>query len=491
MNSQMKRIWQPYFIYLWSICLIGIFLSIWGLLHIPDYDPLLNFLLILTLAVVAQLTTTTIPVAGQAGITFEVGTAISMASLAVFGVPGAVLIVAISSLGIWLIKPVDKKTWKRNWQQLGFNTGMWTIAMFIAGQVFQVTSAGFGSTTFLGRILPWLFAAIVNDQINLWLLLIILRLQNQGEFRMIDTWRENRWASSINILVIFIGSGLLAFAIDQFGWIGIAIFFLPITLSAYAFRLYVRQMQSHLDNLEEIVSERTQELATLVDEKDEFLGVLTHDMNTPLTNFSLFLDLLEAHPTILDDEPQLIDTMRGSHQSLVNIVNSILDLEKLKSGGTLQMKKEVFNIMETIEHTVTMMQPQATKKQISLLCQLDIRNIQIYADPLQIERILLNLISNALKYTRTAGTVLISASKENNQVVIAVKDNGYGIPQAELASIFDRFSRVKKHRYKEGGTGLGLAITKALVEAHEGKIIVTSKEDIGSTFSVLLPIYNE
>ncbi len=483
----MKQLRQPYFIYLLCISSLGVLLVLWSLIQFPDYEPKLNYLLLLSMAVIAQLTTTSVAVTNKAGITFEVGTAVSMAALPVYGLEGAVLIVAVSSLGIWLIKPVNNNTWKRNWQQLGFNTGMWTIAVFVAGHIFLAASSWLGSDTLWGRTLPWLFAAIVDDQINFWLLMIMLRLQHRQELSLLGIWQENRWASSINILIMSFGGGFLAYAVEQYDWIGIVIFFLPIILSTYAFRLYVGQMQSYLDSLEEIVEERTREIAGLMEDKDAFLAVLSHDMNTPLASLEMFLELLEAQPTIVQDEPELFEAMRNSQRTLLSLVANILDLEKMRAGAPLLLYKDTLDLTQVIETTIEMMKPQAEKKQITLYSQFDAQPLPVFADSQQIERVLLNLISNALKYTRTTGTACVRAYKANNFTVIDVQDNGFGIPSEELPFVFDRFSRVNKHKKLTAGTGLGLAIAKAIVEAHEGEITVSSQENLGSTFTVRLP----
>jgi len=114
--------------------------------------------------------------------------------------------------------------------------------------------------------------------------------------------------------------------------------------------------------------------------------------------------------------------------------------------------------------------------------------VVISADQKQIERVLLNLISNAIKYTPEGGTVNIETGMKGRHAYVEIKDNGYGIPEDELPHIFDRFRRVKGHQSKAVGTGLGLAIVKSLVEAHDGEISVTSQVDVGSTFTIRLPL---
>ncbi|MCA9956900.1 MAG: ATP-binding protein, partial [Anaerolineales bacterium] len=105
-----------------------------------------------------------------------------------------------------------------------------------------------------------------------------------------------------------------------------------------------------------------------------------------------------------------------------------------------------------------------------------------------LERILNNLITNAIKYTPENGRVTVTLATQDNQLILQVQDSGFGIPAEDLPYVFERFHRVVSHRKLAAGTGLGLAITKALVEAHDGKIEVISKEGYGSCFTAYLPV---
>ena len=211
-----ERLRQPYFIYLLFISTIGAVLAIWGGVQFPGYEQKINFLLLLILVALSQIATTSVTVSEKAGITYSVAPAVSMAAIPFFGPVAAALVEAVSSLTIWLIKPADKTTWKRSWEQLAFNTGMSCIAVLLAGWVFLLTREQLGPRTFFGIIIPWLLAAIVYEQANLWMLITIIRLQHGQDINLLQMWRENSWATSINIVILSVGGGLLAFAVDQF-----------------------------------------------------------------------------------------------------------------------------------------------------------------------------------------------------------------------------------------------------------------------------------
>lgn len=280
----------------------------------------------------------------------------------------------------------------------------------------------------------------------------------------------------------------LAYSFQQLGWIGVTVFFLPLVLSAYAFRLYVSQMQSHMDNLENIVAERTEALKKLMQEKDTFLAVLSHDMKSPLTTIHLYANMIKEYPQILEKKPHMVDRVLHSQEALSDIVNNILDLEKLKVDGRVPIEKETFDYVSSAKRAVEMVQVQAETKAITMQSMGFGERIMVQADRHHMERVLNNLLTNAIKYTPQNGTVAIKLSTDESQLHVQVQDSGYGIPPEEIPFVFDRFHRVASHQKLAAGTGLGLAITKALVEAHEGTIEVASHKEQGSCFTAHLPI---
>ena len=474
----MTKIRQPYYIYLILVAILGLIPVLLGISNIPNYLPLYKFFLMVALVIVAQNATTSVPVANKTGITYAI--TISLALVPLYGPAAAALAEAAASVAQWLIKSPEKTTWKRNWEQLTFNTGMFAISIYFSGWVLIWTQDMFGPGTIIGETVPWLITAIVNVLLNLTLLVGIIYLQQKRTINPFELWKENLWASQINIIITAIGSALLAFAVRQYDWIAILVFFLPIIVSSYAFRLYVNQMQAHMDNLENIIDERTQALKKVMKEKDAFLAVLTHDMKTPLTSIGIYGELIQKHPDLIAKKPHMANIITQSQQTLLDIVNNILD-------GSLPMDMEDFDLVPIVEKMVETLRPQAMQKEICLTAHLNPLPIVLNADRHQIERVLQNLISNAVKYTPQEGEVTVSLNSDEEFITIEVADTGYGIPEEELPYVFDRFRRVAKHRNKAAGTGLGLAITQQLVQAHGGEVIVASTEGAGSTFTVQFP----
>lgn len=489
-SSTMVRLKQFtfYHVYLSIVIAVGLGLLSWSLFQLPTYEPIFNLALLLALTAISTLITSSSAVSRKAGITYQIGSVIVLAAVPSMGLDAAILISTILNLTIWIVKPADETTWKKSWSQLSFNNGMHSIALVGAGSVLILLQNWLGMDTIWGATLPWIAAAVVYEEINLWLLIGILRLQHGTEIKVLEVWREDRWASQIGILVLAIGGGALSFAIQHYDWIGIIIFFFPIFLSAYAFRLYVNQMQEHLDQLEQMVQERTDALAELHNRKDALLAILTHDIITPLTSIQLYAEELKMRPESILANPQLADLMLHSHRTIYGLVRNMLDIEKLQSGQTLSAKKEDVDLPRLIAKTVEIMQPEANRKRLDLTYEAQEECLIMHVDRLQMERILFNLISNAIKYTQLDGTISVKSSRNTNHFVINVSDTGYGIPADETPHIFERYKRVEILKDKATGTGLGLAITKALIEEHEGKIEVQSQVGKGSTFTAMLPL---
>lgn len=482
---------KPYQIYLFLVSSLGLLLSAWGVWRLFAVEDPLTFLLLALLATGAQMTATLLM---QGGISVSVSSTISLAIVPLYGPVLAAFSAALAEAGLWLINaPKDRTSWKGTLSQLTFNMGMNASALYLAGLAFGLMQAALSANGWLGESVPWLAGAIVSDQVNIWLLIIIIYLQ-QG-IAPFEIWLDHRWAMSINVVVMSVGGALLAIAVQEYGLLGIGIFFLPILLSGYAFRLYVRRTQEQMDHLEEIVAARTQaladankELAELNEQKDAFLAVLTHDMRSPLTNIHGYATMLRDHPEFAkEQQKQMLDVILRNEEALLDIVNNILDIEHLESGAPILLERENFDLQSAIMEVVESSEAQAREKKIELNFSQAPAPLIVHADRGKMIRIMQNLISNAIKYTPERGQVCVQSKMNGSKVIIDVEDSGYGIPADEMPHIFDRFSRVAKHRSKAVGTGLGLAIVKNLVEAHDGEIEVASTEGQGSKFTVRLP----
>ncbi|MCI0580429.1 MAG: HAMP domain-containing histidine kinase, partial [Chloroflexi bacterium] len=342
--------------YLALVSVAGLALVIWGIILFPTYEQPINLLLLALLAVAAQAVTTQT----KEGVDFSVTSAISLAAVPLYGPAAAVVVAATGELGLWVVSiRTDRPPWKHALRRLAFNVGMNGLATFCAGLVFVLLQNLLGGgDSFLGQVVPWLPAALVGDQLNLWLLIGVLYL-HQG-VPPLEIWRESRWAVPINVLTTSVGGGFLALAVDRLGFLGLAIFFLPILLSAYAFRLYVNRTREQMTKLEELVDLRTralskvnEELAELHKEKDAFLAVLTHDMRTPLTTIHGYIDLLLHRPDMdRAQQEHILQILKRSERTLIEMVNNILEIRQLQSGAPVILERNNFDLTRLIADIV-------------------------------------------------------------------------------------------------------------------------------------------
>ena len=218
----------------------------------------------------------------------------------------------------------------------------------------------------------------------------------------------------------------------------------------------------------------------------DFVSNLSHELRTPLASLKALAETLQEGA--LDDPPaarQFIDQIQIEVDALTQMVNELLELSKIESGRfTLDLAPVV--ACDLIESASKRMQLQAERAGLNLRveCRTDLPKVQI--DSQRLEQVLVNLIHNAVKFTRAGGEIVLLADAVGGSVRFGVCDTGIGIPEDEVSRIFERFYRVDKSR-SGGGTGLGLSIAKHIVEAHKGKIWAESREGEGSTFYFTIP----
>jgi PAS domain S-box-containing protein len=233
------------------------------------------------------------------------------------------------------------------------------------------------------------------------------------------------------------------------------------------------------------------ELVRLQKAKEQFLANISHEIRTPINGIAGMANLLGQSPSPEDRETYL-NAIRHSAENLKVIINDILDLAAIESGK-LRFERIAFNLKDLLPSLVSTFTYQAKEKKLTLDYVIDEKlNKILLGDPVRLNQILINLISNAVKFTHT-GSIRIRCSVEKEHrgtcwIRIEVTDTGVGIPEEKLNTIFESFSQADAsvtRRY--GGTGLGLTIVRQLVELQQGTIHVVSKEHEGSTFMVTIP----
>ncbi len=222
--------------------------------------------------------------------------------------------------------------------------------------------------------------------------------------------------------------------------------------------------------------------------KDEFISVASHEMRTPLTSIHGVIQFLEAGRlgSLSPAGKEMINLARRNTERLICLLNDVLDLERMESGKE-QIERQYCDSAELINQAIEIVNYLAQEHQI--LIETNPQSIKLWADPDRILQALINLISNAIKFSNAGSTIWITSQQENQEVLFTVKDRGRGIPTDKLESIFERFHQVDAtDARKKGGTGLGLAICRNIVEQHGGRIWVESVFGQGSSFYFTLPI---
>lgn len=248
--------------------------------------------------------------------------------------------------------------------------------------------------------------------------------------------------------------------------------------------------------LEKKVEERTRELKTALEEvksiskrKSDFISAVSHELRTPLTSIKGYASLLLTGKlgNIPPEVRNRLERVNRHSDELTHFVNELLDISRIESGKVI-MKKEELELGPLLEEVYDLLLVQLKDKQIEFSVHIPGEANTIFADPGQIRRVFINLISNAIKFTPLKGKITIVSHPQEKYVQIDVKDTGCGIPEESQSAIFEEFYRVDNPiNQEQKGTGLGLTLVKHIIEAHDGKIWVKSKVGEGSTFSFTLP----
>ncbi len=222
--------------------------------------------------------------------------------------------------------------------------------------------------------------------------------------------------------------------------------------------------------------------------KQEFMGMISHDLRTPLSSVQTSLEfVLEGHHGPLSKELQgWIDMANQNVQTVLNLINELLEIERIEAGVLMLEYSEV-QVSQLIRQAIGAVRAIAEKRNIKII-EADC-NAYIEADEDRLLRVLINLLGNALKFSPTDSTIRIDCTQIGECLEFSVSDQGRGIPADFVSKIFDRFQQVTPADARQlGGSGLGLAISKAIVEAHNGTISVESLEGKGSTFKFRIPV---
>ncbi len=237
------------------------------------------------------------------------------------------------------------------------------------------------------------------------------------------------------------------------------------------------QLETNIDSLHKSEKQRK-----------EFVANVSHELRTPITNIRSYAETLQE--TDVSDEMQhdFLGVIVTESDRMTKIVQDLLTLSRF-DAGSIEFNFELFSIEKSINDVYNAMLLEAQKRGHSFTTEFKTKLPEIVGDRARIEQVLMNMVSNAIKYTKDNGRVSVYAESSGGYVRVSVEDNGIGIPSEEVDRVFDRFYRVDKARSREsGGTGLGLSIANEIAARHKGSLKISSVLGKGTTIVLTLPV---
>ncbi|EAW38245.1 hybrid sensor histidine kinase/response regulator [Lyngbya sp. PCC 8106] len=253
----------------------------------------------------------------------------------------------------------------------------------------------------------------------------------------------------------------------------------------------LRRKNRELERQRKQIERQNRKLAEASRLKSQFLATMSHELRTPMNAIMGFSQLLlRQYPDPL--VPQQLDMVQrifNNAQHLLTMLNEVLDFSKIEAGH-FQLEPTEFNLAQFVELTTQELRSLAVEKQLTLEVNINLEEPMIINDQNSIRQVLVNLISNAIKFTDSGGVWINVQEQANDQLIIAVKDTGVGIASDHLQEIFEAFRQINQtNTRKHYGTGLGLAIVDSLVKLMHGQVTVESQLGCGSIFQVEFPRY--
>ncbi|MCE5341901.1 MAG: PAS domain S-box protein [Planctomycetaceae bacterium] len=232
------------------------------------------------------------------------------------------------------------------------------------------------------------------------------------------------------------------------------------------------------------------EMEEAVEMKSKFISTASHELRTPLTSIKEGVNLVYSEMTgpLNDDQKEFLGIAKRNVDRLARLINDVLDYQKM-TAGRMDFNLKPANINETVKLVEETMRPLIKEKGLDLIIELDDGVPMVNFDKDKIIQVLTNLVNNALKFTEK-GSVKVTTSRSDDNIITAVKDTGDGIKQEDMSKLFKEFEQLptKDNFRKTGGTGLGLVISKKIIESHGGKIWAESEYEKGTTFYFTLPM---
>ncbi|WP_400241599.1 sensor histidine kinase [Niallia sp. JL1B1071] len=245
-----------------------------------------------------------------------------------------------------------------------------------------------------------------------------------------------------------------------------------------------RKSDDELGELAKSIETLATDLNYLKRERNEFLASISHELRTPLTYIKGYADILLKRNPPQEEREKYLTIIVTEINRLNLLIKDLFELAKIDKNSFV-INKEKIDLSIFLKEIERKLTPAINEKNMNFNVHFQ-NNLNLFADPIRLEQILLNLLDNAIKYSKTGSLVALDVWKEKKSIHFLIKDNGKGIPEKDIPYIFNRFYRVEKSRKRSlGGTGLGLSIVQELVHAHGAEITLNSKEQMGSEFEII------
>ncbi|MBN1305168.1 MAG: GAF domain-containing protein [Anaerolineales bacterium] len=221
--------------------------------------------------------------------------------------------------------------------------------------------------------------------------------------------------------------------------------------------------------------------------KNDFVYTISHDLRSPLTSVLGYTDLLSRVGDLNAQQQDFVEHIQESIRHITALVNDLLDLERIEAG--FDTRREVVRLDGISQYILDNLQPAIQQKNLQVNVDIEKKLSPLRGNPIRLKQMLDNLLTNAIKYSHEGGKITVSIKQEDRQLILIISDSGPGIPLEEQSLVFDKFYRASNIPGDTPGSGLGLAIVKSIVDSHQGRVWVESKEGQGSTFFVVLPAH--
>lgn len=246
------------------------------------------------------------------------------------------------------------------------------------------------------------------------------------------------------------------------------------------------ETKDEIGQLGETMNYMAKELGGIDQMRKEFVANVSHDLRSPLTSIKGFLGALIDGTIPSTQQAKYYNVMKNETERLMKLVEDLLDMARLEANQ-LELSLNVYNVSEQVRIVIAKMEPELSKHQIEIELMNE-EDVNVFADQDRIHQVLVNLLQNAIQFSKPKSKIEVSIETNNEEAFIRIRDYGFGMKQEDIQFIWERFYKTEKARTYKGGTGIGLSIVKHIIDLHQSTIDVDSKLGEGTTFTFTLKL---